>query len=62
MDRRIIWRYRLRSGKKKERRGEFFGLIRHHSYWEGQQLAMIRIDGNTRTTNVPVSELYEEEK
>jgi len=61
MARRIVWNYSLPNGKKKVRHGKFYSKIKHRSEYMGQQMAMVQLDGNTRTTMVPYEELSEED-
>ena len=62
MTRRIVWRYRHYRGKKMQKRGEFFQIVRHGGFWEGEQMAIIRLDGNVQASRVPLSELFEEDE
>ena len=61
MTRRIVWRYRHYRGKKMQKCGEFFQIVRHGFFREpGPQLALVRFDGNKMASKGPLGELFED--
>lgn len=58
---RVRWRYihHFNSNARaiREKRGEYWGLVRHTVKHKGPQLAYVLFDGNKKRSKVPVSEL-----
>jgi hypothetical protein len=57
----VKWTYRhslnSRSKTRITKHGEYYGLVRHTARYRGSQLAVVKFDGNKRTSRVPFDDL-----
>ena len=57
MEKRVTKRIVWNSEKGTVKYGAYIGKIRHTYRYDGDQLAMVRFDGNKRVSRVPFIEL-----
>lgn len=61
MSRKVEWTYQhcLRPGRHTPitKRGEYYGKVKHTYKHRGKQMAVVKFEGNKRSSRVPYDEL-----